>query len=102
MAHLLEIRIEDLLLEHREVSKKRVRRCIAKINNGKPFKPVSVTYCAHDGKYHLDKGHHRAAALFFLRRSSVLAYAEPCYHYECAGYMPHCEPFYNIRHIIME
>ena len=98
---LLELRIEDLLMDHREVRKKKVGKYIMKYKNGEDVPPISVTYCVHTGKYHLNEGHHRMVTRHFLGKSSIHAKIEPCYLYQCKGNEPDC-PSYNIRHVILE
>ena len=99
---LLEIRIEELLLTHREVKKKKAGRYVMKYKRGEVIEPVSVAFCVHTGKYLLDDGHHRVAAAHFSGKSSILAEIEPCYINECTGFEPDQEPYHNIRHIILE
>jgi hypothetical protein len=98
---LLELRIEDLLMEHREVKKKKVGKYVMKYRNEEDVPSISVTYCVHTGKYHTDDGHHRMIAKHFLRKSSILAKIEPCYLFNCNGNEPDI-PCYNIRHVILE
>lgn len=102
MTHnLLELRIEDLLLSHREVSKKTVGKYIMRYAQGEIVEPVTVTFCVHTGKYILDDGHHRIVAAYFLKKPSILAKIEPCYLYECEGNELNTGHFFNIRHVIM-
>lgn len=98
---LLELRIEDLLMGHREVRKKKVGRYIMKYKNKEYVKPIYVLYCVHTGKHHVYNGHHRMVAKHFFGKSSILAKIEPCYLYHCRGDESGmlC---YNIHHVILE
>ena len=97
---LLELRIEDLLLAHREVTQKKVGKYIMKYQQQEDVPPILVMYCVHTGKFHLHDGHHSVVAKHFLGKSSILAEIKPCYP-GCigaeSGYKLH-----SIRHIILE
>lgn len=54
---LLALRIEELLLEHREVEREGVEKYVRRFLNGEEVEPVSASYCVHSGKYYLDEGH---------------------------------------------
>lgn len=99
---LFELRIEDLLFGHREVSRKKVRKYMSKYVNGESIDAISVIYCVHTGKYHVSDGHHKTVAKHFLKKSSILAKISTCYLLNCDGVQTECEPFYNIRHMVLE
>lgn len=109
---ILEVRIEDLMLMHRKVRKKKVRKYMLAYKQGMAIEPVTVTYCVCTGKYELDDGHHRVVAAHLVGRSSIRAKIEPCYLFNCEGmdscYEPfsnspdRCELYWHIRHIILE
>lgn len=96
----MHIRIEDLLLCHREVTQKKVGRYAMMHKEGREVEPVTVTYCVHTGRYHLDDGHHKLVARHLLGYPSILAEVEPCYLYNCRG-MEQTES-YSIRHRVIE
>ena len=99
---LLELRIEDLLLEHRTVTKKGIIEYVIKFLNGEEMPPIRASYCVHRGKYLVEDGHHRAFfARYLLNKSSIPAEVEPCYTGYCSGVETDCHE-YNINHIILE
>ena len=98
--HLVELRIESLLLAHREVERETVEEYILKYTRGEEVPPVNAFYCVHTGNYELCDGHHRTVARHFLGKPTVVAFVEPCYLYECDENEDiKC---YNVRHVTQE
>lgn len=97
---ILELRIAELILAHREVSKDRVEANIQKFKRNEYIHPVSVDYCVHRGKYYLSKGHHRVVAAWQSGKESIVAEVNQCYLWNCEG--EGGEGPFSINHIILE
>ena len=95
----MEIRIEDLQLEQREVNKKKVSRYKEKYEAGIEMEPISVSYCVHTGRYMINDGHHRTVASYLAGKTSIASRTEPCYIYNCSGVGSEWA-LYSIRHTI--
>lgn len=98
---LIHVRLDDLILNHQEVKRKAVRKYMTKIYKGELIEPVSLSYCIHHGRYFLNDGHHRTAAIYTLGGTWITGETEPCYIYKCNGEM-HDDVPYHPRNFILK
>lgn len=96
---LVVLRIENLILDHRELRREQVDGYVRKYCSGVQVAPVECTYCVHNGHHHLSDGHHRVAALVSLGRSSVLSKVDLCTQWGCKGVEGYG---FNVRHQFFE
>ena len=96
-----DVDIEELILDHPEIKKKKVGKYAVKIRNGDYINPIEVDFCVHNRRLFLSDGHHRAAAYYFLGQRIVKANIESCLDNNCDGNYENIK-LYSIRDIILK